>query len=116
MKHLKQNRKFSRTRDQREALLTGLAYNFFLKGKIKTTQAKAKEMRRLVERLLTQAKKGDLAARRILLRYLPPTLAKKVMEEIAPLYKTRPGGYTRIIRLGARKSDAAEMAIIELVK
>ncbi|MEK7172564.1 MAG: 50S ribosomal protein L17 [Patescibacteria group bacterium] len=116
MKHQKQNRKFSRTRDQRKALLVGLAYNFFLKGKIKTTQAKAKETRRLVERLLTQAKKGDLASRRILLRYLPPVLVKKVVEEIAPLYQTRPGGYTRIIRLGPRKSDSAEMAIIELVK
>lgn len=116
MKHLKQNRKFSRTRDQRAALLTGLACNFFLRGKMKTTQAKAKETRRLVERLLTKAKKGDLAARRILLRYLPPALVKKIVEEIAPLYKTRPGGYTRIIRLGARKSDGAEMAILELVK
>jgi len=116
MQHQKQNRKFSRTRDQRAALLAGLAHNFFLRGRMKTTQAKAKETRRLVERLITKAKKGDLASRRILLRYLPPALVKKVVEEIAPLYQTRPGGYTRIIHLGGRKSDGALMAILELVK
>jgi len=116
MRHLNKNRKLSRERDQRAALLNGLARNFFSKGKMQTTQAKAKEIKPLVEKVLTRAKKGDLASRRMLLRYFSPALTKKIIEEIAPLYKSRMGGYTRIISLGERKSDSAQMAIIELVK
>jgi large subunit ribosomal protein L17 len=116
MKHLKKNRKLSRCRDQRAALLNGLARNFFAKGKMRTTQAKSKEIKPIVEKMLTKAKKGDLAARRSLLRCFSPALAKKIIEEIAPLYKSRAGGYTRITRLGERKSDSAPMVIIELVK
>lgn len=116
MKHLKKNRKFSRRRDQRAALLNSLARNFFSKGRMRTTQAKAKEIKPIVEKILTKAKKGDLAARRSLLRYFSPALSKKIIEEITPIYQSRQGGYCRIIRLNQRKSDGAQMAIIELVK
>lgn len=116
MRHLKKNRKLSRQRDQRAALLNGLARNFFSKGRMRTTQAKAKEIKPIVEKMITKAKKGDLASRRMLLCYFSPVLVKKIIEEIAPLYKSRPGGYTKITRLGQRKSDSAQMAIIELVK
>ncbi len=111
-----QGRKFGREKSQREALMNGLANNFLLKGKIKTTEAKAKELRPFVEKVITKARKGDLAARRSLLRFLPETTVKKLIEEIAPIYKTRPGGYTRIIKLAPRQSDGAKIAIIELVK
>lgn len=69
-----------------------------------------------MEKILTRAKKGDLSARRALLRYFSPALVKKIIEEIGPFYKSRTGGYSRIIRLDERKSDGAQMAIIELVK
>jgi len=116
MKHGQKPKKFSRESSQRKALLKSLCRNFLLKGKIKTTLAKAKETRSLAEKILTRAKKGDLASQRIILRYFSPSLTKKIIEEIAPQYKDRPGGYTRVIKLGKRNSDGAEMAIIELVK
>jgi len=110
-----QGRKFGREKDQREALMNGLANSFLLKGKIKTTEAKAKELRPFVEKVISKARKGDLSARRGLLRFLPETTVKKLIEEIAPIYKTRPGGYTRIIKLVPRQSDGARIAIIELI-
>ncbi len=116
MKHQSKTRKLSLKTDQRRALLLSLARNFFVKGKIHTTQAKAKEIRPMVERIISKAKQGDLASRRMLLRYFSPVLTKKIVEEVAPLYKSRTGGYTRIIRLGERKSDSAQTVVIELVK
>ena len=116
MRHLKKGRKFHRSRDQRRALLRGLARELFLREKIKTTESRAKELRRFAEKLITRAKKGDLAAKRYLLRFLAKNIVKKLMEEIAPRYQERKGGYTRIVRLGPRKSDGAKMAQIELVK
>jgi large subunit ribosomal protein L17 len=116
MRKQKQGRKFHRERDQRKALLRSLTREFFLRQRIKTTYERAKEVRRLAERLLTKAKKGDLSSRRYLLRFLSPSLTKKVMEEIAPRYLLRNGGYTRIIKMGPRKSDSALMAILELVQ
>ncbi len=115
MKKLKQGRKFSRKKDERKALLKSLARSIFIFRKIKTTEAKAKEVSSFVEKCITKAKKGDLASRRILLRYFSQEVVKKLIEEIAPKYKERNGGYTRIIKLGQRKSDGAKMAIIELV-
>jgi len=115
MKKLKQGRKFSRKKDQRRALLKSLARSIFVFGKIKTTEAKAKEVSSFAEKCITKAKKGDLSARRILLRYFSEEIVKKLIEEIGPKYKERNGGYTRIINLGQRKSDGAKMAIIELV-
>ena len=116
MRKRKKGRKFSRKRNQRKALSKSLAVGFFLLEKIKTTEAKAKELKRTAEKFLTKAKKGDLAARRYLLRFFPKKVVKKLVEEIAPKYKDRRGGYTRIIKLPRRKSDGAKMAIIELIK
>lgn len=116
MRKRKKNRKLSRKRDQRKALLKGLMKELFLKEKIKTTLAKAKEVVKFAEKEITLAKKGNLHARRLLARKFSPFLVKKLIEEIGPRYKERSGGYTRIIKLGQRKSDGAKMAIIELVK
>jgi len=109
-------RKFNREKDQREALMRGLARSLFMHEKIKTTEAKAKSLAVFSQKLITRAKKGDLASKRSLLRFFSPTLVKKLIEKIAPQYKDRNGGYTRIIKLNPRKSDGAKTAIIELVK
>lgn len=116
MRKQKKGRKFHRETGQRKALLKGLARALILKEKIETTEAKAKELSSFVEKKITKAKKGDLAARRQLRKTFSNQVVKKLVEEIAPLYKKRPGGYTRIVKLGVRKSDSAKMAIIELVK
>jgi len=115
MKKLKQGRKFGRKRNQRKALLKSLARALFLHGKIKTTQAKAKELSSFAEKCITRAKKGDLASTRILAEYFSKNLVKKLITDIGPKYKARKGGYTRIIRLVPRKSDGAKMSIIELI-
>lgn len=116
MRKLKKGRKFSRKRGQRKALLRNLSAEFFLRQKIRTTEAKAKELKSFSEKILTRAKKNDLASRRYLLSFFPAPLVKKIIKEIVPKYKDRKGGYTRIIKLGQRKSDGAKMAIIELIE
>ncbi len=116
MNKQKQGRKFHREKDQRRALIKSLMRELFIREKIKTTEAKAKEIRRFIERAITKAKAGDLPARRYLLKYLSPIVAKKVIEDIAVRYKIRNGGYTRVIKLEPRKSDSSKMAIIEFVK
>ncbi len=116
MKKLKKGRKFSRKRDQRKALLKSLASSLFLTERIRTTEVKAKELSRFASKHITRAKKGDLSSRRILAKYFSKDLVKKLVNEIGPRYKERKGGYTRIIKLGQRKSDGAKIAIIELVK
>lgn len=116
MRKLKTGRKFGRKRGQRKALLKSLALSLFLKEKIKTTEAKAKELRPFAEKILTRSKKSNLATRRTLAKFFSKEVVKKLIEELGPRYKERPGGYTRIIKLGPRKSDSAKMAIIELVK
>ena len=116
MKKRKGGRKLSRKTDQRKSLLKSVAREFFLKEKIKTTEAKAKEARGFIEKKISRAKIGDLNCRRRLSKDFSPPIVKKLVEEIAPRYKERKGGYTRIIKLGPRKSDGARMAIIELVK
>ncbi len=115
MRKLKQGRKLSRKRNQRKALLKSLAQALFLHNKIKTSEAKAKELSRFAEKCITRAKKGDLNSRRILAKYFSKDLVKRLIDEIGPKYKNRKGGYTRIIKLGPRKSDGARIAIIELV-
>ncbi len=112
----KSGRKLSRKKDQRKALLKSLARSLILYGRIKTTEAKAKELRPFVEKQITRAKKGDLASQRLLAKFFSKTVVKKLVDEIGPRYKTRKGGYTRIIKLGPRKTDSAKMAIIEFVK
>jgi len=116
MKHHAKIRKLGRTRNVRKALIRSLAEALIKNGKIKTTEAKAKELRPFIEKLVTRAKKGDLAARRILIsRLIGVELVKKMIDEIAPKFKDRNGGYTRIIKLPMRGADASPIAIIEFV-
>ena len=116
MRKRKKGRKFGREKSQRKTLLRNLANSLFLKEKIKTTESKAKELSPLAEKYITKAKKINLANRRLLLKELSPKVVKKLEKEIGPRYKERKGGYTRIIKMGPRKSDGAKIAIIELVK
>jgi large subunit ribosomal protein L17 len=116
MKKLRKGRKFSRKTDQRKALIRSLLVALFTKEKMRTTMAKAKEISGMADKIITKAKKGDLSSRRILLGIFTNKLTKKIMSEIGPRYKERAGGYTRVVKLGARTADAAKMAIIELVK
>lgn len=116
MRKQKQGRKFHRESGQRKAMLKITLANFLFRGKIKTTTAKAKELKSLVEKSITKAKKGDIASRRNLLKILPEKTVKNLIENIAPQYQKRSGGYTRIVKLGQRKSDGSAMAILELVK
>lgn len=115
MRHHNANRKFGREAGPRKALIKGLARNLVERKSIETTEAKAKELRPFVEKLVTKAKVGNLAAMRALVAVLDQDLAAKLIKTIAPEYKTRTGGYTRIMKLPRRKSDAAKMAIIEFV-
>jgi len=110
-------RKFGRDKSQKKALLSSLALNLIVREKIKTTEPKAKELRPFIEKLVTSAKKGDLATRRIIISKLSNRSheVKKLFEVLAPKYKDVKGGYTRVLKLGARKSDGAKMAIIEFV-
>ncbi len=97
-------------------MLKGLTLSFVLHGKIKTTEAKAKEVKPIIERLITRAKENNLNNYRRIDSYLQSREAtKKMLEEIGPKYKDRPGGYCRIIKLGQRKGDMAQMVILELV-
>lgn len=116
MRKRKKGRKLSRKRGQRKALLRSLAAALILKEKIKTAEAKAKEVARFAEKQITLGKKSDLASRKLLYARLPQAAGKKLVDEISPRYKSRKGGYTRIIKLGQRSRDGARMAIIELVK
>ena len=116
MRRQKKGRKLSRKKDQRKALLKVLSQALFLKEKIKTTEAKAREVSAFAEKLISRAKIGNLYSKRLLARYFSAEIVKKIVEEIAPRYKERKGGYTRIIKLGQRKSNGAKMAIIELIK
>jgi len=100
----------------RKAMLRNLVTSLFREERISTTEARAKEVKSIAERLVTAAKQGDLAARRQALAYIyEENVVKKLFSEIAPKYAERPGGYTRMIRVGRRRGDAAEMVILELV-
>ena len=117
MRHRKDHRKLSRTAAHRRSLLRNLITALFQYERIETTVVKAKESRRLAERMITFAKRGDLAARRHVSRFvMKPEVTQKLFETIAPWYKERNGGYTRIIRIGRRLGDAGETAYLELVK
>lgn len=115
MRNLNKGRKFSRKIGPRKALLRVLTNNFLMKEKIKTTEAKAKELRSIVEKMITKAKNANLANRRLLAKELTPQNTKKIIDEITPRYTEKKGGYTRIIKLPPRNSDGAKMVIIELV-
>lgn len=117
MRHRKDHRKLSRTAAHRKAVLRNLVTALFQFERIETTLAKAKEARRLAERLITFAKRGDLAARRHVARFvMRPAITAKLFTTIAPWYAERKGGYTRILKLGPRLGDAGETAYLELVK
>ncbi|MCB1052542.1 MAG: 50S ribosomal protein L17 [Acidobacteria bacterium] len=116
MRHNKGYRRLSRNTNQRKALLRGLAVSLFEHGRITTTLAKAKELRRVAERLITIAKRQDAFSHRLIFsRIQDREITKKLMTELGPRYAERPGGYTRILKKGRRLGDAAEMAYIELV-
>ena len=115
MRHLKKGRKFGRVKKGREALLRNLAFSLLRAGRITTTNAKAKELKPYVEKIINEAKSRNLTAERRLRASLPGKIVPKLMKEIAPKYSERKGGYTRIIKLGRRKSDAGDMTILELV-
>lgn len=102
---------------QRKALFKNLINSLVIHGMIKTTEAKAKAIRGLVDKLITQGKTGTLQARRTIGSFLQDkTVVKKIIDELGPLFKTRPGGFTRIVRLGQRKGDGAMMVRLELVE
>ncbi|MBI2627937.1 MAG: 50S ribosomal protein L17 [Candidatus Niyogibacteria bacterium] len=115
MRHQKKNRKFGLVRKVRRALLKGLSRSLIKYERIKTTEAKAKELRPLVERLVTKSKIDTIHHRRRAARLLGKEETKKIFTEIAPRYLERSGGYTRIVKLQRRKKDDARMAIIEFI-
>jgi len=117
MRHGRKNRKFGRKANVRRGFLRSLSVALITHEAIKTTEARAKELRPLVEKMITIAKKGDIASRRTLRGRLgnQETIANKLVDDIAPRYGDRNGGYTRIAKLPQRKGDASPMAIIEFV-
>jgi large subunit ribosomal protein L17 len=117
MRHRKVTQKLSRNASHRKALLRNMTTELLRHGRIKTTLAKAKALRRPTEKMITLGKRGDLHARRQALSYLQSKdVVHELFDTIAAKYAERPGGYTRILKLGPRKGDAAPMAIIELVE
>ncbi len=109
-------RKLGRPTDHRKAMLRNLVTSLLRNGKIETTETRAKETRRMAEKMITLAKRGDLHARRQVLAYVyDETVVKNLFDEIAPKYADRNGGYTRMLKLGPRRGDAAEVVILELV-
>ena len=109
-------KKFGRSTKHRKMLMKGLVTNLILAESIKTTLPKAKEARKDADRIVTVAKKGDLAARRLASsRLLDPKAVQKLCDKIAPAMKDRKGGYTRIVKLGTRRGDAAEMCVLQWV-
>lgn len=116
MRHLSKGRKFGRIQGRRRSFIQGLLNNLVAEERMKTTPARAKEIKPKIEKLVTLAKKQNLASLRLLISRIPKASATKLYYEIAPKYKDRNGGYTRIIKLGtSRKRDAAEQVVIEFV-
>jgi large subunit ribosomal protein L17 len=115
MRHHNANRKFGRQADERKAMMRSLAQALVIREKIKTTEAKAKELRPFVEKLDTRSKVGTIATKRFLIIQVGGESAKKLAENLGPKYKDRQGGYTRIIKLPRRISDGSAMAQIEFV-
>lgn len=116
MRHNKASKRLSRTDAHRRAMLRNLTTSFLLHGKVETTSTKAKEVSKIAERLLTTARRGDLHSRRLVASYLlDPKVVQKVCDQIAPTLKDRTGGYTRVLKVGIRKGDAAEVSLLELV-
>lgn len=117
MKHRKKGKKLGRSTGHRKALFRNLIGSLIIKGEIKTTEAKAKAIKRLVDRLIGKAKAGSLHVRRQIMAFLPnKKAANKLVDVVAPIFKNRTSGFTRIIKLGWRQGDNAPMAKIELVE
>jgi large subunit ribosomal protein L17 len=117
MRHRKVSRRLVSTTEHRIALMRNQVRDLFKHGRITTTLAKAKELRRYAEKMITLAKKGDLASRRRALAFIQDKeIVRKLFSEIKEKYLDRPGGYTRIVRLGQRRGDAAPLVIVELVE
>jgi len=116
MRHGVAGRRFSRTSAHREAMMENMIISLFRHERIRTTVPKAKEARKLAERMISLGKKGSLHARRLASKTVhDKDVLSKLFEQLAPRFETRPGGYTRIIRIGRRFGDSAEMAFLELV-
>jgi large subunit ribosomal protein L17 len=127
MRHNRRGRKLGRDAAHRDALMMNMAASLIEHGRIKTTLPKAKELRPYIEKLVTTARRGDLHSRRMVLKKLhmadtassrkagKATIVQKLCDDVAPRFKDRPGGYTRILKLGPRPGDAAPMAFIEFV-
>ena len=116
MRHRRAGRKLNRTSSHRRAMFANMSAALIKHEQIVTTLPKAKELRRVVDRLITLAKKSDLTARRLAAsRVRDEAMVKKLFEVLGPRYKDRPGGYTRVLRAGYRYGDSAPMAVIELV-
>ena len=117
MRHKKKGRKLGRKVGNRKALLMNLACQLITHKKIKTTDPKAKELRSFIEPLITLAKRNDLHSRRLVIKKIPKkNIVRILFEEIAPVFSERPGGYTRITKLGHRDNDRAPVSIIEFVE
>lgn len=117
MPHQIAKKRLSRTDGHRRAMLRNLATSFFKHEKVETTSAKAREISKIVERLITTARRGDLHSRRIVAAYLTEAaVTKKLVDQIAPSLKDRAGGYTRMTKTRVRPGDAAELSILELVR
>ena len=116
MRHRKAGRQLRRTSEQKLALMRNLATSLIESGAIETTEAKAKELRPFIEKLITKAKSGTLHDRRLAIRHVHKrAAADKLFQEIGPRFRTRNGGYTRILKTGHRKGDGADMARIEII-
>ena len=119
MRHKKKGRKLNRTASHRKALFSNLAASLVIHKKIKTTDAKGKELRSYVERLVTYAKKGDVHGRRLIQKKILGKIGKEIanimIHDIAPVYTDRQGGYTRLIKLNNRKNDNAPVSLIEFI-
>ncbi|HAN60373.1 MAG TPA: 50S ribosomal protein L17 [Gammaproteobacteria bacterium] len=116
MRHQKSGRKLGRTSSHRQAMFRNMAVSLFRHEQIRTTLPKAKELRRVAEPLITMAKNPTLARRRLAFaRLRDKDIVGKLFDELAPRYKTRPGGYTRILKCGFRRGDNAPMAYVQLV-
>jgi len=116
MRHLVKGKKLRRNTAQRKALLRNLITSFLEKERIRTTLAKAKAARPLAEKMITLAKEDTLHSRRRALSYIyKKTVVRKLFEELGPRFSERPGGYTRIVKIGPRSGDGAQMAVFELI-
>ncbi len=116
MRHLNTGRKLNRTSSHRSALFRNMVTSLLEHEQVRTTDAKAKEIRRFAERMITLGKRGTLHARRQALAFIrSETVVKKLFDDVAPRFQTRPGGYTRVVKLGVRPGDGAPMSVIEFV-